>query len=260
MAAFASQQALAAKVNVAGAKLNMKKTSARKAVKAFSARAQAVAAPAVRLIPDAALNAVARDAPARARASARACRDERALARFPRGRGPFSPRISAQRPRTSPRRDARIFLAFRRCPISPGIGRRAYPFRGARDLRARRVARADLARGGSRGARRPRGAARASSAAAPGDNARRTRGTHGGPKRDRVAVRRVEIAGVANREIASARVFRTSAALFFSRREDPRLSRRSRFHRETATDRIITRAFFATFFPNHRAPSSRRVS
>jgi hypothetical protein len=51
MAAFASQQALAAKVNVAGAKLNMKKTSARKAVKAFSARAQAVAAPAVRLIP-----------------------------------------------------------------------------------------------------------------------------------------------------------------------------------------------------------------
>ena len=50
MAAFASQQALAAKVNVAGAKLNMKKTSARKAVKAFSARAQAVAAPAVRLI------------------------------------------------------------------------------------------------------------------------------------------------------------------------------------------------------------------
>jgi hypothetical protein len=253
MAAFASQQALAAKVNVAGAKLNMKKTSARKAVKAFSARAQAVAAPAVRLIPDAALNAVAR-------ASARACRDERALARFPRGRGPFSPRISAQRPRTSPRRDARIFLAFRRCPISPGIGRRAYPFRGARDLRARRVARADLARGGSRGARRPRGAARASSAAAPGDNARRTRGTHGGPKRDRVAVRRVEIAGVANREIASARVFRTSAALFFSRREDPRLSRRSRFHRETATDRIITRAFFATCFPNHRAPSSRRVS
>jgi hypothetical protein len=228
MAAFASQQALAAKVNVAGAKLNMKKTSARKAVKAFSARAQAVAAPAVRLIPDAALNAVARDAPARARASARACRDERALARFPRGCGPFSPRISAQRPRTSPRRDARIFLAFRRCPISPGIGRRAYPFRGARDLRARRVARADLARGGSRGARRPRGAARASSAAAPGDNARRTRGTHG--------------------------------AFVFLRREDPRLSRRSRFCRETATDRIITRAFFATCFPNHRAPSSRRVS
>lgn len=193
MAAFASQQALAAKVNVAGAKLNMKKTSARKAVKAFSARAQAVAAPAVRLIPVA----------------------TRALARFPRGRGPFSPRISAQRPRTSPRRDARIFLAFRRCPISPGIGRRAYPFRGARDLRARCVARADLARGGSRGARRPRGAARASSAAAPGDNARRTRGTHGGPKRDRVAVRRVEIAGVANREIASARVLRTSRGVCF---------------------------------------------
>lgn len=43
-----SQQALAAKTSVVCAKLNMKKTSARKAVKAFSARAQAVAAPAVR--------------------------------------------------------------------------------------------------------------------------------------------------------------------------------------------------------------------
>ena len=80
MAAFASQQALAAKVNVAGAKLNMKKTSARKAVKAFSARAQAVAAPAVRLILDAALLAVPRGAPA-ARERPRAGRRERAPAR-----------------------------------------------------------------------------------------------------------------------------------------------------------------------------------
>ena len=90
MAAFASQQALAAKVNVAGAKLNMKKTSARKAVKAFSARAQAVAAPAVRLILDAALLAVPRGAPA-ARERPRAGRRERAPARVrsaPRARVP----------------------------------------------------------------------------------------------------------------------------------------------------------------------------
>lgn len=46
MAAIASQ-ALAAKANVAGAKLNFKKNAAR-SVKAFSARAQAVSAPAVR--------------------------------------------------------------------------------------------------------------------------------------------------------------------------------------------------------------------
>jgi hypothetical protein len=51
MAALASQQVVAAKTSLAGAKLNMKKTSARKAVKAFSARAQAVAAPTVRLVP-----------------------------------------------------------------------------------------------------------------------------------------------------------------------------------------------------------------
>ena len=98
MAAFASQQALAAKVNVAGAKLNMKKTSARKAVKAFSARAQAVAAPAVRLILDAALLAVPRGAPAaraavargspRTRARARALGSARACLRFV----PVSPR------------------------------------------------------------------------------------------------------------------------------------------------------------------------
>lgn len=41
-----SQQALCAKTSVAGAKLNAKRVSQRKAVKAFSARAQAVAAPA----------------------------------------------------------------------------------------------------------------------------------------------------------------------------------------------------------------------
>jgi len=41
-----SQQALCAKTSVAGAKLNAKRVSQRKAVKAFSARAQSVAAPA----------------------------------------------------------------------------------------------------------------------------------------------------------------------------------------------------------------------
>jgi len=142
MAAFASQQALAAKVNVAGAKLNMKKTSARKAVKAFSARAQAVAAPAVRLIPDAALNAVARDAPARARASARACRDERVPARFPRGRGPVqSPTLRAAtanlpetRRKNLPRVSAMPDLAWDRT-TSLSVSR------GARSPRAARVAR-----------------------------------------------------------------------------------------------------------------------
>ena len=48
MAAIASQQALAAKTSVAGAKLNLKNKAARKTVKAFSARAQAVATKAVR--------------------------------------------------------------------------------------------------------------------------------------------------------------------------------------------------------------------
>ena len=95
MAAFASQQALAAKVNVAGAKLNMKKTSARKAVKAFSARAQAVAAPAVRLIPDAALQRF-RAAP-QPRASVRALVSHRTYARVraPGSRARLFPRLSA---------------------------------------------------------------------------------------------------------------------------------------------------------------------
>ena len=104
MAAFASQQALAAKVNVAGAKLNMKKTSARKAVKAFSARAQAVAAPAVRLILDAALLAVPRGAPA-ARERPRAGRRESAPVRVrsaPRARvsvlSPSLRAVTAKRP------------------------------------------------------------------------------------------------------------------------------------------------------------------
>ena len=97
MAAFASQQALAAKVNVAGAKLNMKKTSARKAVKAFSARAQAVAAPAVRLI-SARLSLRFRAAPQprasdRARVAANA--RPRACARLRARVSPFCPRLSA---------------------------------------------------------------------------------------------------------------------------------------------------------------------
>ena len=74
MAAIASQ-ALAAKANVAGAKLNFKKNAAR-SVKAFSARAQAVSAPAVR-----------HDAPSpfsRATARARARGSARASARFSR--------------------------------------------------------------------------------------------------------------------------------------------------------------------------------
>ena len=72
MAAIASQ-ALAAKANVAGAKLNFKKNAAR-SVKAFSARAQAVSAPAVR-----------HDAPSpfsRATRRARARGSARASARF----------------------------------------------------------------------------------------------------------------------------------------------------------------------------------
>ena len=97
MAAFASQQALAAKVNVAGAKLNMKKTSARKAVKAFSARAQAVAAPAVRLI-SARLSLRFRAAPQprasdRARVAAKA--RPRACARLRARVSPFCPRLTA---------------------------------------------------------------------------------------------------------------------------------------------------------------------
>ena len=96
MAAFASQQALAAKVNVAGAKLNMKKTSARKAVKAFSARAQAVAAPAVRLILDAALP-VPRGAQPRASDRARVAANARprACARLRARVSPFCPRLTA---------------------------------------------------------------------------------------------------------------------------------------------------------------------
>ena len=95
MAAFASQQALAAKVNVAGAKLNMKKTSARKAVKAFSARAQAVAAPAVRLI-SARLSLRFRAAP-QPRASVRALVSHRTCARVraPGSRARLFPRLSA---------------------------------------------------------------------------------------------------------------------------------------------------------------------
>ena len=101
MAAIASQQALAAKTSVAGAKLNLKNKAARKTVKAFSARAQAVATKAVRH---------AADPPPPLSPERNAPRPPRSRTSSP-GRSPASPlakRARASRPRRPRRgRDAR---------------------------------------------------------------------------------------------------------------------------------------------------------
>ena len=184
--------------------------------------------------------AVPRGAPAaRERPRARIAPNvrSRSCAWFP--RAPVSPSLCAVTKRSSATRESSSRFDDAR---SPGIGR-AYPFRGARDLRARRVARGDLPRGGSRGPHRSPGAARASSEAAPADHARPTRDTHGGPKRDRAAARRVtsRLGREPRNVLGSSRAAR-SLACFFSRERDVVARRHERRHAplSTTTRNVVT--------------------
>ena len=182
MAAIASQQALAAKTSVAGAKLNLKNKAARKTVKAFSARAQAVATKAVRHAADPPPRHLSpeRNAPRPPRSRTSSPGDRPPSSRSALAPPPATPAPRSRRARCGARTEASHAGDLLRAELEACLSdaadprsRRGAPARGRNATRSRAADARDARRAIATRRRRPRASARPAPASDRPPRARR---------------------------------------------------------------------------------------